>query len=198
MRRISFVLIATMCVGGVTVKAASPGDEVILVYNTRVPESKEVADYYAQRRQVPTNQIFGFALSTSEEFPRSEFEERLQRPLARALETEKLWHITSHAVRATNNQAAHLEWNVVHSKIRYAVLCYGVPLRIAEDPNLKEEGVEISRPEMRRNVAAVDSELSLLPRIEQKLPLAGPIRNSLFGATNESSFHPTNGLLLVS
>src|SRR5258706_14548097 len=120
------VLVVTICAGTLAWGAANPGDEDIIVYNTRVPESKEVADYYAKRRQVPTNQIFGFALSTNEEFSRAEFEEKLERPLAKALEAQKLWHISSHPVRATTNQAARLEWKGTESKIRYAVLCYAV------------------------------------------------------------------------
>ena len=186
------------CAGAISSRAANPGDEVIVVYNTRVPESREVADYYASHRHVPANQIFGFALSTNEDFSRREFQEKLQQPLAKALEAQKLWHISSRAVHATNSQSARLEWKVTESKIRYAVLCYGVPLRIAEDPTHQEPGLETLRPEMRRNVAAVDSELAFLPLIEQKLPLAGPLRNPLFAATNEAAFHPTNGVLLVS
>ena len=38
------------------------GDEVVVIYNSRVPESKQVAEHYAALRQVPANQIFGFAL----------------------------------------------------------------------------------------------------------------------------------------
>src|SRR5258706_519031 len=184
--------------GAISSRAGNPGDEVIIVYNTRVPESKEVVDYYAKRRQVPTNQIFGFALSANEEFSRAEFQEKLEKPLAQALEAQKLWHISSRPVRAITNQAARLEWKVSESKIRYAVLCYGVPLRIAEDPSHQEAGLESLRPETRRNVAAVDSELAFLPLIEQKLPLAGPLRNPLFAATNEAAFHPTNGVLMVA
>ena len=36
------------------------GDEVVVVYNSRVPESKAVAEYYAQVRQVPEKQILRF------------------------------------------------------------------------------------------------------------------------------------------
>src|SRR6185369_3728718 len=79
-----------------------------------------------------------------------------------------------------------------------AVLCYGVPLRIAEDPYLKEENLEKTRPEMRRNVAAVDSELALLPALDQKLPLAGPLRNPLYTLTNSTAFNPTNNVLMVA
>ncbi len=49
---------------------------------------------------------------------------------------------------------------MVESKIRYAALCYGVPLRINSDPNLKEPGTENLRPEMRRNEACVENELA--------------------------------------
>ena len=78
------------------------------------------------------------------------------------------------------------------------MLCYGVPLRIAHDPNFKEEGLDKLRPEMRRDEAAVDSELTLLPLIEEKLPLAGPLRNAVYTTTNAAMLHPTNGVLLVT
>src|ERR1035441_7770025 len=81
------------CSGAVCLRAANPGDEVIIVYNTRVPESQGVADYYAQRRLVPTNQIFGLALSPNENMSRAEFRDVLQKPLAEALKQRKLWKI---------------------------------------------------------------------------------------------------------
>src|SRR6267154_3106431 len=155
--------------------ADSPGDEVVVVYNTRLADSKAVADHYAEMRQVPTNQVFGFALSTNEDMSRAEFHDSLQKPLAKLLEDKKLWHIASQIIHPTTNQPGGVEWKVVQSKIRYAVLCYGIPLRILKDPNLKEPSTENLRPELRRNEAAVDSELALLPTIEQKLPLAGPL-----------------------
>jgi uncharacterized protein (TIGR03790 family) len=179
-------------------RAEAPGDEVVVVYTSRLPESKAVADYYAQRRQVPASQVFGFDLSTNEDISRAEFRDALQHPLAGLLEKKKLWHVASRIVRDTNGHPSQVEWTVVQSKIRYAVLCYGVPLRIPSDPNWKEEGLDKLRPEMRRNEAAVDSELALLPLLEQKLPLAGPLRNPVYGATNETVLGPTNGVLLVA
>src|SRR5258708_1653167 len=177
---------------------ANPGDEVIIIYNTRVPESKALADYYAGRRQVPTNQVFGFSLSTGEDMSRAEFRDSFQKPLAEELGKRKLWHIASEIVAATTNRPARVDWRVVQSRIRYAVLCYGMPLRITAVANLKEEGTENLRPEMKRNEAAVDSELVLLPLIEQKLPLAGPLRNPGYAATNVDQLDPTNGVLLVA
>jgi len=187
-----------LLVGVVSACAITPGDEVVVVFNSRLPESKELALYYAAKRQVPTNQIFGFDLPKGEEMTRAEFREQLQQPLARMLESNKLWHIAARTIRATNNQPAHVEWNVSTSKIRYAVLCYGVPLRVQSDPGLKEEGMDKLRPEMRRNEAAVDSELALLPLIDQHLPLSGPLRNPVYATTNSAFLHPTNGVLLVA
>ncbi len=136
MKRLCSVIGLLLCAGISSLEAASPGDEVVVVYNTRLPDSKVVADYYAELRQVPTNQVFGFGLSTNEDMSRAEFRDVLQRPLARLLEDKKLWHIASHIIHATTNQPGGLDWKVVESKIRYAVLCYGVPLRILKDPNL--------------------------------------------------------------
>lgn len=179
-------------------QAAEPGDSVIVVYNRRVPESKAIAEHYAELRQVPKNQLFGFDLSTEEEMSRSQFRDALQQPLAKALASAKLWRTGSRMVPATTNHPAAVQWGVVESKIRYAVLCYGVPLKIAADPNLKEKAAEKMRPEMRRNEAAVDSELALLPLLEEHLPLSGPIPNPFYGCTNAALLTPTNGLLLVA
>ena len=187
-----------LVLSGSWVKGAGPGEEVVIVYNSRMPLSKGVAEYYAQRREVPKNQIFGFDLPSSEEISRAEFRESLQKPLAKALAGKKLWHQASHTVRATNGQPAHVEWSTVESKIRYAVLCYGVPLKILEDPKHQDDTPQQLRPEMRRNEACVDSELALLPLLEQKLPLSGPLRNPLYGVTNAAWMHPTTGVLLVS
>src|SRR2546427_10444874 len=136
--------------------AANSGGEVIIVYNTRMPESKDVAAYYAERRQVPANQIFGFALSTNENMTRAEFRDSLQKPLASELERRKLWEIAAQDVSATTNQPVRAGPRVVESKIRYAVLTYGVPLRILSDPTVQEEGPENLKPELSRNEAAVD------------------------------------------
>ena len=51
---------------------------------------------------------------------------------------------------------------------------------------------------MRRDEAAADSELALLPLIEERLPLAGPWRNPVYTTTNAALLHPTNGVLLVT
>ena len=166
MKKFLSVLSFLACGAAFAARAANAGDEVIVVYSTRVPESKGVADYYAERRQVPTNQVYGFALSTNENMSRSEFRFELQKPLAEAIKKQKLWQIGPMVIPATTNHPARVQWKPLASRIRYAVLCYGIPLRIDKDPQLKEEGMENLRPELRRDEAAVDSELALLPMID--------------------------------
>jgi len=177
---------------------ADTGDQVVVIYNTRVPESKGVAEHYAERRHVPAGQIFGFDLTTNEVMSRAEYRDKLEKPLANALEDKKLWHVGSEISHGTNHAQDKVIWKVVHSKIRYAVLCYGVPMRIESDQELKEAVADTMIPQLRRNGAAVDSELALLPRIEQKYPLTGPIKNDFFTLTNAALFQPTNGLLMVT
>jgi uncharacterized protein (TIGR03790 family) len=174
------------------------GDEVVVVYNSRVPESKAVAEYYAKARQVPENQIYGFALTANEEMSRAEFRDSLQLPLAKKLEADGLWKFGPITYPATNGQPERTVGRVVASKIRYAALCYGVPLKIMPDADLQEPNAEKMQVELRRNEAAVDSELAWLPLIRMNVPLTGPIPNWLYGATNAALFNPTNGILLVS
>jgi uncharacterized protein (TIGR03790 family) len=179
-------------------RATDTGDEVVIVYNNKEPESKSVADYYAQQRKVPSEQIFGFNLSSGEEMSRTEFRDALQRPLAKALASKKLWHIASQILPTVSNEPPRVDWRPVTSKIRYLVLCYGVPLKISSDPTHQEPGLDKLRPELRRNEAAVDSELAWLPLVEDKIPLAGPLRNAFYTCTNAALLHPTNGILMVT
>ena len=177
--------------------ARAGGNEVVVIYNTHVPESKGVADYYARMRQVPEKQIYGFALTPNEEMSRAEFRDSLQKPLEEKLEADGLWKFAKRIVTATNG-LMHVEYRVTKSKIRYAVLCYGVPLKIAPDPNLHELAADNLRPEFRRNEAAVDSELAWLPLSKNDVTLSGPLPNWVYGVTNTALLNPTNGILLVA
>jgi len=173
------------------------GDEVVLIYNKRVPESKDVAEHYAKLRHVPQKQIYGFALTPNEEISRAEFRDSLQNPLLEKLQADGLWKFDRKVVTGTNG-LMHVEYRVADAKIRYAVLCYGVPLKIAADPNLHELTADDMRPEFRRNEAAVDSELAWLPLSKNDLALSGPLGNWDYGATNTALLSPTNGILLVA
>jgi len=175
--------------------AADSGDSVVVVYNRRLPESKAVAEHYGQMRHVPANQLVGLLLPVTEAMTRPEFRDQLQQPLLRFLEMEKLF---TRQPAGKPSSADEAQGRVSAARVRYLVLCYGVPVKILRDDTLKEAGAEKLPPELRRNEAAVDSELVLLPRSGQKLLLAGPFTNPVFATTNAAGLHPTNGVLLVA
>src|SRR5271165_214530 len=71
--------------------AGGRGDEVVVVYNSKLAESKEVADHYAAARGVPAAQVMGFALPTIEAISRPEYTEHLEKPLLAALKKKSLF-----------------------------------------------------------------------------------------------------------
>ena len=174
------------------------GDEVVVVYNSRLLDSKAVAEHYASLRQVPAKQIYGLALSTNEEISRAEFQDTLQKPLAKKLEADGLWKFGSIILPAANDQPKRKIIQVSKSKIRYAVLCYGVPLKIRADPDLHEVAPEKMQAVLQHNEASVDSELAWLPLCRTPFVLTGPHQNWVYGTTNLTSLNPTNGILLVA
>ena len=183
-----------LALAGAPLLAWAGGDEIVVIYNSRLPDSKVVAEHYARMRQVPEKQLYGLTLSTNEEISRAEFHDSLQVPLARKLESDGLWKFDSVKVAGTNGQPER----AVTQIIRYAVLCYGVPLKIRADPEIHEADDEKMQPVLRRNDASVDSELAWLPLSRMTFPLTGPLRNWTYGATNIASLDPTNGILLVA
>jgi uncharacterized protein (TIGR03790 family) len=187
------LLTATLSVLTVAFAAcgAEPGESVVLIYNKRLPASKDVAEHYAARRHVPASQTLGFDLPTEDTMSRMTYREELQKPLLAFLETNNLFIY----LPATN--AALKDIVPIAAKVRYAVLCYGVPFRIAEDYSLDDPGSGKIAAPVRRNGAAVDSELCTLPIKNSSVPLAGPRSNPVYGKAR-AQVDPTNGVLMVA
>jgi uncharacterized protein (TIGR03790 family) len=182
----------------VRLTAFAGGEEVVVIYNSQMPESKAVAEHYAAARSVPAKQIYGFGLTTNETMTRADFTDFLQKPLAEKLEAAGLWRFAEVAVRDAKGRVETTEFHVVESKIRYAVLCYGVPLKIEPVSKLEEWAAKAVGEPFQRNEAAVDSELAWLPLVKRKIPLTGPLVNPLYLCTNRAALSCTNGLLLVA
>ncbi|HEY9175737.1 MAG TPA: TIGR03790 family protein [Verrucomicrobiae bacterium] len=199
MRRVAWILgTLLLALAGARTCAHAGGEEVIVIYNAALPESKAVADHYARKRAVPARQIFGFRLSTGSDMSRAEYRDVLLQPLVKALTNAGLASFGSVQVTGTNGTNLPAERRLVEAKFRYALLCYGVPWRIKPDTGLFEPEAQTARPEMRRNEAAVDSELACLPVCERPYPLVGPLSNPFYMTTNAVRMHPTNGVLMVA
>jgi len=180
-----------------TARAASAGDSVAVVYNKNLPASKQLAEHYAARRTIPASQLFGVDVdAASEVITRAEFRSKMEKPIFDWLVKEKLF-----TPNKTKRKASDPDYRAIaQSKIRYLVLCYGVPLKIARDPAMKEPGEEKVVEQLRgRNEAAVDADLAMLPLSRQEgLALTGPMGNVFYLASNSFAFHPTNGILMVA
>ncbi len=122
----------------------------------------------------------------------------MQKPLADKLEAAGLWKFGEAEIAKAGAVPSHTEERVVTTKIHYAVLCYGMPLKIAADVTPDSLAGKITNPNFRRDEASVDSELAWLPLIKMNVQLAGPLDNLLYACTNRTMLTPLNGILLVS
>ncbi len=177
--------------------AEDRGAHVAVLFNLDYPGSREVATYYARRRNVPTNQCIGLHLPKSEVISRADYESSLEHPLVSELKSRGLIKTREEIQPATENRPGRVVEFTTESRIRYLTVCYGVPLRIAEDKS-RSELVPIKLPEpYHRNGAAVDADLTVLPLLLTGISRNGPIANIWYGTTNADLLEPVRGLFVV-
>lgn len=114
---LAWLVLSLGCSG---VWASLKADQLLLIVNQRVPESIELAQYYASVRGVPANQILLLDLPVNERILPLEYQNRLVNPIREYLKTSQ------------------------GAGIRCLVLFYGVPLRVMPDEATREQKVEIS------------------------------------------------------
>ncbi|MFZ5449424.1 MAG: TIGR03790 family protein [Thermodesulfobacteriota bacterium] len=90
--------------------------DLIVVYNRNVVESQAVAAYYAEKRNVPVENLVGVEVSTSEDMSRQEFDEKLAPP-----------------VRALVNRLK------AQARTPAILLVYGIPLRVGPTSTTKAD-----------------------------------------------------------
>jgi uncharacterized protein (TIGR03790 family) len=104
--------------------ALEPKD-VWLVVNKNVPESRQVADHYIAKRDVPKANVVELDLPKSEDISRADYDAKLAGPLRDALKEHK-------------------------DRAKVLVTTYGVPLRVGQQPPNEDEkkALEKLRPEL--------------------------------------------------
>jgi uncharacterized protein (TIGR03790 family) len=147
---------------------------LLVVYNTNDGESKGLAEYYAERRKIPAERVFGIAAPLTEEITRAQYDETIRSPIVSYL-TRNDWMVREPERAQIGARALDL-LVATRNDIWAIVLMRGVPLKIAPDPS-DEDGME-DAPELQTNAAAVDSELALLPVFG--LPKGGYVPNIFF------------------
>ncbi len=150
----------------------------VVVVNARQPESVALGEFYLQARSIPPENLVALPLPEAESITRREFIDQVWQPLQDEL-LRRGWieGLLSTQLDETGRRRAALTGH----RLAHLVLCRGVPLRVHEDPLLAEPVAAARVPAtLRRNQAAVDSELALLA--QGPLPLVGFVANPLFNA----------------
>jgi len=150
---------------------------VIILANSAEAGSVALAEYYAERRGIPVENIIELELSIKETISGMEFVETIRDPLLEAL-IEREW--INGVLQRGRDDLTRRNAVVFDHKIGALVLCKGVPLRIAHEDLFMNEADLKRLPEQFRSArASVDSEMALLPA--GSYPMAGPIGNPVFG-----------------
>jgi uncharacterized protein (TIGR03790 family) len=174
--------------------ADDPARRVVIVYNLGDPDSRPLADYYAQRRGVPTNQICAIHMRVAEKITRQEYNDQIRDPIWRFLTKQGLLYQEPRTIMdSVLGKIPGL--GTVGAKISYIVLMYGVPLRIDPDPNVVEKLPDNTQKEARRNEASVESELATLPSTGVRI--SGPLPNPFFQSASEKFGPPLNQAMLL-
>jgi uncharacterized protein (TIGR03790 family) len=165
-------------------------DSVVVVANSSMPGSLKVAEAYMQRRRIPEEHLIVLDTSVEERISRKDYLDTIHNPVIRELLLRDLVDAFDGPVDDLGRKTA----TIFKNKIRYLVLCYGVPSKVQaiagelakmDDPYLNRM-FRRSNPaliqtftsgNLARNDASVDGELSLL--LKRDIPLRGFVPNPL-------------------
>jgi hypothetical protein len=155
---------------------ASLASRVVLLANRDDPDSLRVARHYAEVRGVPAGNVITLPLSREETIPWREFVDTLWEPLRTVLVAQRWIEATGSESRDAVGRRKFAPYG---HRIAALVVCRGVPLRIAADPQLVTEVPPLTiRAEFRTNEGSVDGELSLLATANR--PITAYVPNPLF------------------
>ncbi len=158
MRPLLLVLAATLLARAAT--AASPESAAtIVLYNRNDTESRDLAKYYAEARDIPFSQVLGLNTSSDEEITRDSYLVTIEAPLRNAFTQREWW---------TTERGPDGRRQVTSANKRFVAIMRGIPLKIRADsresttpPGEIKPGSPIATL-FAHNEASVDSELSAL------------------------------------
>src|SRR5437016_3331000 len=159
----------------------------IVLYNKTVPDSVELAKFYAQQRAIAPDHLIGLTCSTEEEINREEYDTTIADPLREIFKQRHWWTLREAPLQAPV---------VTASTIHFVATIKGVPLKIRSTTAYRGDQPGFGQPGS-RNEASVDSELAVLGLYSRQI--SGPIPNPYFQSFRAiSDFDKNATLLLVS
>ncbi|TDU71041.1 uncharacterized protein (TIGR03790 family) [Prosthecobacter fusiformis] len=162
--------------------------ETVVVYNPDFSQSRELAEYYAEKRGIPQDHLISLACPINDSMTRQEYDNLLRKPLFEALVRRGLWRLGQQEIKDPTTGKTMPAMTVAESAVRVVVLMRGIPFQIQRDAQNPKNTQE--------DEASVDSELCLLGLPRQ--PIAGALRNPYYGQDMRfQMFQGTPGLLLV-
>ena len=185
MKRCVLVLLLVAGLANV-IQAEEPlAPATIVVFNSALPESSQLAKFYAQKRGIARDHLVGLECSTEEEISREDYDRTIAEPLREIFKQRHWW-----TLRHTGEEEALVSASTVH----FVALIKGMPLKIRAAENYpgdkKGEG-----PINGRNEASVDSELARLGRFDRTI--SGAVSNPYFQSYRRIIEAPETSLLLV-
>jgi uncharacterized protein (TIGR03790 family) len=157
----------------------------IVVFNKDVPESFELAKFYAQKRGIARDHLVGLSVSRTEEISRDEYDTMIRDPLRAVFKQRNWW---------TLNEPRGGQVTVASNLIRFVAMMKGMPLKIRPATNYpgdKPGGPPIGD----RNDASVDSEVAALGAFTDQI--SGPVPNPYFQSYRAISEIDQSAVLLV-
>ncbi len=158
-------------------------DATVVIFNSSDPASEGLAKYYAKKRSIADDHVFGVTTATTSEISREEYTSNIATPIKNTFLKQGWWTLEGGRITST--------------KIRYVALIRGMPLKIRSlGPGAVPPRKDQPEPIASRDESSVDSELACLG-LGDASP-AGLIPNSYFKRFTpilESITDP--GLLLV-
>lgn len=151
--------------------AALEPSQVAVLYNSDLPESRELAETYAAARQIPPDRLIGLAMPNQADISRAQYEATIREPLTQHFDRMRWWR---RGYDSENGVTMPVE-----NRIRAIAVMRGTPLRIKPTP--KPDDAPPSDPKnpiADRDEAAVDSELAMFG--VQGVPIKGILQNRYF------------------
>lgn len=157
-------------------RAAISPESVAVLYNSSMPESRELAELYREMRGLPPENLIALEMPVAADISREVFEKSIVKPLREEFEKRGWWK------RQTDTNGIKLP---VSNEISVMVCMRGVPLRIQPVPKPGNPPPDPQNPVAGRDEASVDSELAMFG--VEGLPADGILQNKFYNSTQSIS-----------
>ncbi len=167
-------LISCMIAGFSPLACAVPAPEsVAVLYNSALPESRQLAELYRDSRHIPEENLIGLKMPVTADISRQDYEETIAKPLRAEFDRRGWWRRGRDRVGLTMP---------LSNRIQVMVTLRGVPLRISQTPKPAPANTPPPSPAKDplsgRDEAALDSELAMFGI--EGMPTDGVLQNKYY------------------